>query len=491
MRKYLPTITRLPKGEISHRQFFFSEKLLASAFGVRHVYAPVKKVECQIESPGPNFENIMLCDPIPIEDGTYRTYGMTNIMGQSGMRIGVWESLNAFHWTPKLLGQVEIDGHDTNLICFEGIRDQTFLTHPKVLQLPDGRWRMYFWKHREGHLRYLIAESEDGLRWRVPNIEKPVLYHPHDGGLWKLAEGLSPEKMIEISLPQSEVLARKRLWTNDSTHVYFNDQLGRFECYSVWLHPAIPDRRVDVDNAPGVHRLIHRRLSEDGINWSNPELILMPDDRDPWDLQFYFLAVQWHEDLMIGMLGYYRVEDGQQTMDTDLCFSRDGSYWERPVRGGWIPRSEEGSGAMDTKGIYAANSWVDLGNQWLVLYFGTPDPHNAKVHRVKTMGSCFAKNRFVGLSAGRTLGGFITDPLFPSREEICVDANIRGWLKAELCDAFGRKLPGFHLNDSIPVQGDCEEHILRWKNASIADHRYECVRLRFEFVDGEIYGVNF
>lgn len=174
--------------------------------------------------------------------------------------------------------------------------------------------------------------------------------------------------MIEVPLPPNEVLARKRLWTNDSTHVYFNDQLCRFECYSVWLHPAIPDRRVDVDNAPGVHRLIHRRLSEDGINWSDAQLILMPDDRDPWDLQFYFLAVQWHEDIMIGMLGYYRVEDGQQTMDTDLCFSRDGYHWERPVRGGWIPRSEEDSGAMDTKGIYAGNFWVDLGNRWLILY---------------------------------------------------------------------------------------------------------------------------
>lgn len=107
------------------------------------------------------------------------------------------------------------------------------------------------------------------------------------------------------------------------------------------------------------------------------------------------------------------------------------------------------------------------------------------------MAATFYKNRFVGLSAGRTPGGFITSPLFPSRDEIYVDASIRGWLKAELCDAFGRKLPGFHLNDSIPIRGDNEKHILRWKGASISDHRFECLRLRFEFMDGEVYGVNF
>ena len=85
----------------------------------------------------------------------------------------------------------------------------------------------------------------------------------------------------------------------------------------------------------------------------------------------------------------------------------------------------------------------------------------------------------------------MTEPFLPAQPEVHLDANIRGWLRAELCDGFGRKLPGFHLMDAIPVQGDSEAHVLRWRNACLANHRFECVRLRFEYKDGEVYSLAF
>ena len=463
--------------DISHRLFFFEENGHAKAYGVHHVYAPVKKLECHVDEGGQGFACVDFGDPIKMEDGSYRCYGTVRPADESTMAIGLWQSKDALDWKPVNLG-----------INFDNLPgDQTAVGLPNVIRLRNGKWRMYFWKHRDGQLRYLIAESNDGLKWRVLDVNKPALYHPHDGGLWKLAEGLSPHETVKIDLPPEEILARKRLWSNDSTHVHYNEQLDRFECYSVWLHPAIPERRVDVDNAPGIHRLIHRRLSKDGITWSDAELIIMPDDRDPWDLQFYFLSVHRQEDWMIGRLGYYRVADGLQTMDTDLCFSRDGYRWERPVRGGWIPRSEDG---LDKMGIYAGGAWIDLGDRWLTLYSGTPVPHNAKSHKSGVMAASFAKNRFVGLEASRTPGGFMTEPFFPAGE-VHLDADIHGWLRAELCDAFGRKIPGFNLMDSIPVTGDSESHILKWKSASVSSHLFECLRLRFEYSDGAVYGVSF
>jgi hypothetical protein len=297
--------------------------------------------------------------------------------------------------------------------------------------------------------------------------------------------------MIELKLPAEEVLARKRLWTNDATTVVYNDHLDRFECYSVWLHPAIPDRHVDVDNAPGVHRLVQRRVSPDGINFSDPELVLMTDDHDPWDLQFYFLCPHWHDDFMVGCLGYYRVEDGQQTMDTDLAFSWDGKHWHRPVRGGWIPRGAEEREEPDSTAIYAWSPWMDLGDKWLAIYAASRNPHNRGSHPWHSIGATCRKNRFVGVAAGQVAGGFVTEPFFPTSADIKLDADIRGWLKAELCDAYGRKMPGFHLNDSIVTSGDSESHVLRWKDASVADHLYECLRLRFELRDGMVYNFEF
>lgn len=484
----LTSTARISRSEVSRRQFFFSESLPAKAYSVHQVYAPVEKVDLEIETGRESPTNGIISDVVRTDDGRYRGYGSSRTPDEKIMGVRVWESADGLKWTPVMLGQVS----DSNLISFKNLPgDQSSVSHPQVIRLKDGRWRMYFWKHRDGHLRYLIAESEDGLSWTVTDIDKPALYHPHDGGLWKLAEGLAPEEMVEVKLPPEEILARKRLWTNDASNTIYNDQLDRFECYSVWLHPAIPDRRVDVDNAPGVHRLIQRRLSDDGINFSDPELVLMPDERDPWDLQFYFLAPHWFENYVIGCLGYYRVEDGQQTMDTDLCFSTDGVNWHRPVRGGWIPRSPSESGEMDTTGIYAMAPWLDLGGKSLAIYAATPNPHNKGPFAWKPMGAVFPKNRMVGIAAGSVTGGFMSEPFFPRGSEIRLDANIRGWLKAELCDAFGRKMPGFNLRDSIPVRGNSESHVLRWKNASVADHVFECFRLRFEYQDGAIYNFAF
>jgi hypothetical protein len=481
--------SRLPRGSTPCRQLFVEEGGPARAYGVHQTYAPVEKTEIAVENPY-GLGSLWLSSIVRLDCGTYRCYGTTRTTDQRTQAIGVWESDDGLRWSARPLGQIACDGRDTNLIHFDGIPgDQSAVAWPQIVRLRDGRWRMYFWKHREGHLRYTVAESEDGLRWSVPDFERPALFHPHDGGLLKLAEGLSVHEMVSRSFPPEEVLRRKRLWSNDATYVYYNHYVDRFECYTVWLHPAIPDRRVEVDNAPGVHRLIQRRFSEDGIDWSDAELILWPDDRDPWDLQFYFLGVQWHRDWMVGMLGYYRVEDGQQTMDTDLCFSRDGYRWHRPVRGGWIPRAPEGSEAADTKGVYAGGPWIDLGDRWLTIYQGTPLPHNAKKFESHTMGATFAKDRFVGVAAGRVPGGFMTEPIFAVGDNVRVDADVRGWLRAELCDVFGRKLAGFHLADSIPVSGCSGVHVLRWRDARVADHRFECVRLRFEFSDAEVYGV--
>lgn len=481
----------LPRGSAAGRHLFVEEGGPAGAYSVHQTYAPVEKTEIAVENPHGS-GSLWLSSIVKLDDATYRCYGTTRAADQRTQAIGVWESYDGLRWSVRSLGQIASHGRDTNLIRFDGIPgDQSALAWPQVVRLRDGRWRMYFWKHRDGHLRYTIAESEDGLSWSVPDFDRPALFHPHDGGLLKLAEGLSVHEMVSQDLPPEEVLRRKRLWTNDATYVYYNEHMDRFECYTVWLHPAIPDRRVDVDNAPGVHRLIQRRFSEDGVEWGDAELIVMPDHRDPWDLQFYFLGVQWHRDWMIGMLGYYRVENGQQTMDTDLCFSRDGHRWHRPVRGGWIPRSPGGSSAMDTKGIYAGGPWIDLGDKWLTIYQGTPLPHNAKGFESITMGATFARDRFVGVAAGRVPGGFITEPFFPASDDVRVDANVRGWLRAELCDAFGRKLPGFHLADSIPISGGSDNHVLHWREARVADHRFECVRLRFEFSDAEVYGVAF
>jgi hypothetical protein len=115
-------------------------------------------------------------------------------------------------------------------------------------------------------------------------------------------------------------------------------------------------------------RVIERRVSEDGLQWSPGEVVVAPDSNDYADLQFYYLSVTFTEFGRVGMLGHYRVN--AQTMDIEFCFSSDGVKWERPFRKPGFPRRPP------LLGVYAAASLVDVGERAHLFYTGTNVRHD-------------------------------------------------------------------------------------------------------------------
>lgn len=246
------------------------------------------------------------------------------------------------------------------------------------LTLPGGTHRLYFWAHGPGVLRYLAAESSDGRRYRVVDPLRPCLYHPSDRAVdGKAAEeaGLARMARKKAHPAPGESLAPSWLISNDATNVYVLPD-GRFEMYSVaLLEVPMDDRRtIAHDNAPGWIRVIDRYTSADGLSWTDRRRVLTPDDHDPVDQQFYYLAVTHTDRGRVGMLGHYRVQ--AQTMDLEWCFSLDGITWERPLRNAWIPRGRPGE--PDSYGIYAPHSLVRHDQQWWLFYTGVNAAHNGK-----------------------------------------------------------------------------------------------------------------
>ena len=510
----LASATALPAHQHSRRLYFFAEKLPDGARNIHHVYAPVTKHGVVLDGDAPWEEGgsiASFCSSIVrLDDGRYRLY--YTVCAGGGMRIAVAESDDGLAWRRRPLGQEKWKGRDTNRIVLTGVpgaeaadpREGELVTpdgrtivlngetsrqnqvgQPQVWRLPDGRWRMLYWHHQHGWGRipylYTLAESEDGLRWHVPHYDRPALNSHWLGD--------------QSALGAEDRLAEKGRRTNDANFVYWNPRLQCYEQFSQWFLDSAAERRVAEDNCPDFNRMIQRRVSADGLVWSGPELVIQADERDPWDQQFYHLAVQYHEDWLIGSLGHYRVENGQQTQDLELVFSRDGRRWERPLRGGFIPRDPDG---RDRAGIYPPNAWIDRGDRWLCLYNGTAWRHNDGLKKPLPdlppdciMAASWRKHRFTGLRAAALPGGFLTPVFYPQAEEIRLDADVRGWLRAELCDAWGRKLAGYHLADSVPVGGDRPDHALRWRDRDTRGFRHDPLRLRFEFADADVYGVAF
>ncbi len=248
---------------------------------------------------------------------------------------------------------------------------------PVHLRLKNGRERLYFWVHGPQIARYLVAESEDGRRYRVVDPLRPVLYHPNDRAAYGVPspDGVMFRSDQNSGRPAGEPLASPSLISNDATNVY---QLpdGSFEMYSVALVrvPKGDPAYVAEDNAPGLLRVIDRYTSEDGLHFGDRRRVIQRDGSDPDDQQFYYLSVTRTPAGRVGLLGHYRCR--AQTMDLEWCFSRDGLDWERPSRTAWLARSDPP--AADCYGIYAGHSLVRHGGRWFLFYTGVNSSHNGK-----------------------------------------------------------------------------------------------------------------
>jgi hypothetical protein len=238
---------------------------------------------------------------------------------------------------------------------------------PVHIRLPNGRHRLYFWVHAPEVVRYLVAESDDGRRYRVLDPLRPVLWHLFDRAARRNVSG-TEQSASHVDEPPADPACV----CNDATNVY---QLpdGTFELYTPALIQVGPDdpRYVAQDNCPGLLRVIDRLVSEDGLRWHSRQRIIMPDDADAVQLQFYHLSVTHTPQGRIGLLGHYRVD--LQTMDLEWCFSSDGIHWNRPMRSGWLPRPTDGP---DSWGIYPASSMVQRDGRWWLFYTGVNFAHN-------------------------------------------------------------------------------------------------------------------
>jgi len=252
-----------------------------------------------------------------------------------------------------------------------GVSSEWMLTQPVHLNLPDGRERIYFWAHANDVNRYLVADSDDGVNFFVADWCRPVLCHPGDRAV--PLEMLKERKLwlyvrsAELPRPEGEPQVTADMLLNDATNVYLMPD-GTFELYSaeVIMCPPGPEPH---QKDPCL-RFIQHRTSADGIRWSSPERVLIRDGEDPYDLQFYYLAVNFTPHGRIGVLGHYRSDPG--TGDLEFCFSRDGIEWKRQRRPGF-PRPK------GVEGIYAPHDLVKVDGLYYLFYTGNTCNHHGVV----------------------------------------------------------------------------------------------------------------
>ena len=309
-------------------------------------------------------------------DGRFRFwYGTRRIEdGRMSSKLAVAEGTPGGEWTrtPVVHGENPTGSEMT----LSNVPADWSVTQPVHMRLKDGRYRVYFWANvHHTVLRYLVADSDDGKHYRVLGHNRPVVIHAGDRAVeWPINYNGLVRPARQSRREPDDPTIQHELIVNDATNVY---QLpdGTFELYSActFTVPEGDPRYIAHDNAKGHVRVIDRLTSDDGLHFGNRQRVIVPDDDDPVDMQFYYLAVTYTDRGREGMLGRYPC--GEQTMDIEYCFSDDGVKWTRNWRKGWLPRSQPGE-AQDSYMVAAPGNLVQHDGKWWLFYNGNNVAHN-------------------------------------------------------------------------------------------------------------------
>ena len=230
------------------------------------------------------------------------------------------------------------------------------------------------------------------------------------------------------------------------------------------------------------------------MNWTDPEVIIRPDELDPPRL--YGIDVVVCEGVYLGLLqvfnkwglkGYLGDPSQADTMDVHLTFSRDGFRWERLAnRPVFIPRGVIGSW---DGGMIAGARMIEHGDEVRFYYSGHSGSHNAAQRTSGTGLATLPKDRFVARAASDELGVLITKPFRLEGDSLQINADAaRGRIKVEVADPIGTPIPGLTVRDCRPIERDGLRLPVTWNgDKTLRDVAGQVVRLRFYLYQSKLY----
>lgn len=457
-------------------------------------------------------------DPIALRDGTSRLFLDEALVARCR---GVKQTIHP----GEVLDQPVLEPDQP----WEGARANMYGT---VLRDPENGWlRMWYqgnvrhsggpiFLEREGeglqHVHrpgrgdtVLYATSEDGLHWEKPELKlylyngstaNNILYNFHTPSLIFDAREVDPRKRYKMAGCQAGADPQVVAESNGYRAAYSADGLRWYpyekeiiipgsDTLTLMQHPdtgeylAYHKQRGEVRGFP--RRLIYLSRSWDFQDWTEPQLVLAPDEIDDlWATgpdqrtEFYIMSVFPWGGIFLGLVSVLQVtrihshvrrDLWQSPVDgpcaTELVYSHDGVHWCRlKERAPVIPTG--GLGRFDEGMILAtANAPVVVGDEMWVYYSAFNTWHGATMPPKRaTIGLAkWRRDRFVSLDANYNGGEVETVLLETAAGVLYVNADVsRGSLRVEVLDASGEVIPGYARADCIPIEGDGVRLPVRW-----------------------------
>ena len=403
-----------------------------------------------------------------------------------------------------------------------------------------------------------LATSEDGIRWERPSLGLVEFDGSTDNNILPVKENLptspgfldlhekDPAKrykaMLMIGDTHTRGMQYNLFYSPDALHwtpyegnpvIDTGQELGRWAGRFQGWDPIRETYYVTMEvshhwRGPYGKRLVGRAESPDMIHWSEPEIILVPDEHDYPDTEFYSMPLIPYEGVYVGLLWIFRTTN--VTHHPEVIFSRDGFHFQRNYRGPFIPRGGSLSD-FDSSSVYAETMIVH-GDRILTYYIGTNSrsPEIAlKLGDKSVEGIGLAISRldgFVSLDSGKgwvtkdrseeelqhiytehqifhepeSFGQMTTRSFGFSGSRLYLNTSMApiaagpglGEVRVEILRANHKKLPGFSFNDADPITESGTSQVVTWNGSSdVSALASQPIKLRFYFKNAKLYSFQF
>ena len=335
-------------------------------------------------------------------------------------------SHDGVHWVRSNLGLVEHNGTTDNNIV---ISNAAFANVIEDTRDPDPNRRY----------KSLFFEDQDWEALGSPHIDQGV------------SVAFSPDGLRWTKHPDNPVITRS---SDSHTLLGWDDLHG---CYVAYARPTMREGNIT--------RRIGRCVSDDFVNWTDPEDVLAPDEHDPPAMEFYGMPVFRYEGHYLGLpyVFHARPEEPIQrnfgTIDVQLASSRDGIEWARAGdRNPFIPNGPPGS--IDAGEIFVARGPVAVDDE-LWFYYSPGDETGALV--TKTF---------------RCAGGPLT-----------INAAARGgFVGVAVLDEDGIQYRGYSRHECALFDGDSIRHRVTWRDKrSLDELQGRNIRLKFYLRNAKLF----
>ncbi len=395
------------------------------------------------------------------------------------------ESADGIHWIKPDLHLHTFEGKNDNNIVLVGNGGTSIRYGASVIVDPsetkaDRRYKMAYWdfagaKEQEAP-GLCVAFSADGIHWEKYH-KAPVLK-----GAYSAADqpDFNDERSAK-SWNQPEAIS-------DVIDVMYDPARSAYVIYAkTWIDG--PDGKANWKRA------VLRSQSDDFVNWTKPQLVVLPDEfevpqngkeKGP---ELHGGPVFFHADVYFSLLQVLDLGD-TGTMPTELALSRDGLSWNRPFQEDYFLSVSEDANSFDAGCIWTNATPVFLKDE-IRFYYGAYQAWVPGENPSAIGLAILPRDRFAGVRPIDQIGQITFKPLdFHGVQEISLNANANdGNIRAELFTEDGFRVRGYTKEEATIIRGDSLRHTISWKEKSLKDLPAGRYRLRLHMDNAEVFAI--